>query len=125
MGHRLSKPELATDVVFSIMSACWSPDRPTFHSLDMNFELLAADPVSPSKTPQLETIPNVGRTQGYTFVTALSRSATAVPPSHSEATVLITETQADEIVLPDAHGEEDDLPVGADQAVDAWTETEI
>ena len=123
MGHRLSKPELATDVVFSIMSACWSPDRPTFHSLDMNFELLAADPVSPSKTPQLETIPNVGRTQGYTFVTALSRSATAVRPSHNEAPVRATEAQADEIVLPDAQEEEDDLPAGADLV--ASVETEI
>ena len=122
MGHRLSKPELATDVVFSIMSACWSPDRPTFHSLDMNFELLAADPVSPSKTPQLETIPNVGRTQGYTFVAAMPR-ATSAPPSHNEAPVLITETQADEIVLPDAHGEADDLPAGADLV--ASVETEI
>ena len=122
MGHRLSKPALATDAVFSIMSACWSPDRPTFHSLDTNFELLAADPVSPLKTPQLETIPNVGRTQGYTFVAAMPRS-TSAPPSHNEATVLITEAQADEIVLPDAHGEDYDLPLDADLV--ASMETEI
>ncbi len=43
MGHRLSKPALATDAVFSIMSACWSPDRPTFRSLSGTFGMVESD----------------------------------------------------------------------------------
>jgi hypothetical protein len=50
MGYRLSKPDYASDDVYTIMCECWSHHRPTFSSLSHRFEIMGPD-VSDAPSP--------------------------------------------------------------------------
>jgi hypothetical protein len=97
MGHRLSKPLYASDAVFSIMSECWSPDRPTFNSMSHSFEVMESDVDGAHKaeTVALVTIPNNTRSQGYTFFKVASAPRTMDIVAHRASSV--GESSANEV----------------------------
>jgi hypothetical protein len=65
MGHRLSRPVLASDAVFAIMTACWSPNRPSFSDIAQTLEGIIAQESAPQSALATEPSTPVAHVSHY------------------------------------------------------------